>query len=194
MSRICIVSSNMIESKIIQRSLEALNSHLHSPLHFEHMRPAQISDQIESHIDLLIYNNAHHLNMNLKQKVVSWRKRGFLGSILVLSKVVDLELLNHMNSLHNFVVIEKPHSDKDVSGVVLKFLKTMQVNQQRYRRFTADQQVKLESYKTEFKRSSCVQNISLGGLRLEGDVSGLTLGDLLKVQFPLDKLNRQTIT
>lgn len=188
-STICIVSNNQIEANKVRESLGDLESY--QRVDYEYMRPAQVTNYINPEIDLLVYNNSHNLDMNLKQKVVSWRKRGFLGSILVMSKVKDNQLLAQMNSLHNFVVLEKPYADRDLAGMAQKFLKTIEVNQRRYRRFSTDQNVQVESYKTDFKADSKVRNISLGGLCLDGDWNKLLCGDLLKITFPLDKLNRE---
>lgn len=191
MSRICIVSNNQIEAKKIQDSLNVLSLDAHQRLQFEHIRPSQIGTHLHPSIDIMVYNHPHQLDMNLKQQVISWRKHGFFGSSIVLTKVTDQDLLTKLNGINNFVVIEKPFDEKDLQGVTQKFLNTITVNQRRFRRFNADQVINLESYKTDFKSESKVSNISLGGLCIEGDWGQLSQGDLLKVQFPLDQLHRE---
>lgn len=191
MSTICIVSGNQIESKKIQELLDNLDLEVIRRPRFETLRPAQLTEQLEPHIDLLVYNYSLNLNMNLKQQVMTWRQRGFLGSIIVISKVTDFNLLAHMNTLHNFVVLEKPFEDKDLNGIAYKFLSTIKVNQRRFRRFNTVQNVEVECYKNSEKYGSKVQNISLGGLCLEGDWSRMDQGDLVKVHFPLDQIKRE---
>lgn len=191
MSKICIVSNNQIDAKSIKETVQQLDTDQYQRVDFDLIRPVQLSTHLNPEIDLLIYNHSHYLDINLKQQVMNWRKRGFLGSILVISKTREDGLIEQLNTLHNFVVLEKPYESKDLAGMAFKFLKTVKVNQRRYRRFSTEQNVHVESYKTEFKTDSAVTNMSMGGLRIEGHLTDLKCGDILKIQFPLDKVKRE---
>ena len=51
----------------------------------------------------------------------------------------------------------------------------------------------VSSYKTDFKSHTTVNNISLGGLCVEGQWNNLQVGDLLKINFSFDKLNSERV-
>ncbi len=193
MSLITIVSMNQVESKKIQDLLTAVRTDKYR-LQFEFLRPLQISAlKLDKSMDLLIYNNPNSLTMTLQQQISGWRRHGFQSSILLLTKVADPAAMGCVDSISNCVLLEKPFDEKDLKGIAEKFLNTMQVQQRKFRRYTTQQTVNLSSYVTEFKTPSKVNNMSLGGLRVEGPVGDLRIGEVLKINFSLDKLNVERV-
>ena len=48
----------------------------------------------------------------------------------------------------------------------------------------------LESYQRDFAAETSIHNISRGGIFVRGDLADMSQGDLLRVNFDLDKLNK----
>jgi hypothetical protein len=190
MGIIYIVALHQIEAKKIYDNLTALQPGL-GPFEFEFLRPMQFADRLDAGVDLVVFSNPHVLNLAMKQQMRTWRKKGFLAPILLISRVGSDQDLNELESLHNFVLLEKPYIDKDLLGIANKMLKTAQVAQRKFRRFSANQTVSLSSYKNEYKSESKIHNISLGGVCLESDCAELKVGDLLHLNFTLDRLNTE---
>jgi response regulator RpfG family c-di-GMP phosphodiesterase len=190
MGLIYIVALHQIEAKKIYENLSTLEPHL-GPFEFEFLRPMQLADKLDTGIDLVVFSNPHVLNLAMKQQMGSWRKKGFLAPILLISRVGSDQDLNELEKLHNFVLLEKPYVDKDLVGIASKMLKTAQVAQRKFRRFAANQTVNLTSYKSEFKSETKIHNISLGGVCVEGNCAELKVGDLLHMNFNMDRLNSE---
>ncbi len=192
MSLITIVSTNQVESKKIQELLADVRTDKYR-VQFEFIRPLQLSQKLDRNMDLLIYNNPNSLTMTLQQQISSWRRNGFLSSILLLTKVADPAAMSSVENLSSCVLLEKPFDEKDLKGITEKFLNTLQVQQRRYRRYPTQQMVNVSSYMTAFQTPSKVNNMSLGGLRIEGAVSDLRIGEVVKINFSLDKLNVERV-
>lgn len=192
MSLITIVSMNQVEGKKIQELLSDVRTDKYR-VQFEFLRPLQLSNKLDRNMDLLIYNNPNSLNMSLQQQISGWRRNGFLSSILLLTKVSDPSAMSSVESLSSCVLLEKPFEEKDLKGITEKFLNTIQVQQRKYRRYSTQQMVDISSYVTDFRTPSKVDNMSLGGLRVEGPVANLRVGEVVKINFSLDKLNVERV-
>jgi hypothetical protein len=187
-SLIVIVSANQVESKKIYENLANVEATDYR-LEFEFLRPTQVPDLLDPAVDLVVYNNNTYLNMNVFQQVASWRKKGCLSSVLMLSKVNDEALIKSLEPANNMVILEKPYLERDLRGIAHKILKSNQINQRKFRRYHVAQEVSLSSYKSGFAGKTRVLNMSRGGLCIAGGLDGLKSGDLLRVDFELDKIN-----
>ncbi len=190
---IIIVSANQVEGKKIFEILEGVETSGYRS-EFDFLRPTQVPDQLDPNVDLIVFNNNTNLNLNMYQQISSWRKKGCLASILMLSKVNDESLVKSMEPNNNIVILEKPYLEKDLRGIAQKILLADQIKQRIFRRYDVQQDVSLSSYKSGFSSKTKVRNMSLGGLCLGGGLQGLKEGDLLRVDFELDKINsRRTV-
>ncbi len=188
MSVVVIVSANQIEGKKIFESLAQVDTPEYR-LEFEFLRPAQLPDKLDTSVDLIVYNNNTNMNMNIYQQILSWRKKGCLSSVLLLSKIADDSLMKTVESTNNLVILEKPYLDRDLKGITEKLINVGKINQRKFRRYEVQQTVSLSSYKSGFIASeTAVRNMSLGGLCIGGGIEGLKEGDLLRVDFHLDKI------
>jgi hypothetical protein len=187
-SLIVIVSANQVESKKIFENLANVEATDYR-LEFEFLRPTQVPDLLDPAVDLIVYNNNTYLNMNVFQQIAGWRKKGCLSSVLMLSKVNDEVLIKSLEPANNMVILEKPYLERDLKGIAHKILKSNQINQRKFRRYDVAQEVSLSSYKTGFAGKTRVLNMSRGGLCIAGGLEGLKSGDLLRVDFELDKIN-----
>lgn len=185
---VVIVSANQVEGKKIFESLAQVDTSEYR-MEFEFLRPAQLPDQLDPAVDLIVYNNNTNMNMNIYQQVTAWRKKGCLCSVLLLSKVSDEAIMNTLESMNNLVILEKPYLDRDLKGITEKLLNVGKINQRKFRRYDVEQSVSLSSYKTGFNAETNVRNMSRGGLCIAGNIDGLKTGDLLRVDFHLEKIN-----
>ncbi len=192
MSLITIVSINQVESKRIQEILAEVRTDKYR-VQFEYLRPLQLSQKLDKNTDLLVYNNPNTLTMSLQQQLASWRRNSFLSPILLLSKVADAAAMTSFENLPSCVLLEKPFDEKDLRGIAEKFLHTKQVQQRKFRRYATQQVVSVSSYVSEYHSPSRVNNMSLGGLRIEGAVEALKVGEVVKINFSLDKLNVERV-
>lgn len=192
MSLVYIVTANQIEGKQIFETLSQIDTSNYR-LEFELLRPMQLPQLIQPGVDLVVYNSPHPLNITLKQQFQNWRKRGFLSSVLMLSKLPDVNMVRDFEDIKNFLVLEKPYEPRELRGISSKLLNSVEVQQRRFRRFNTNQKVEIVSYKTDFKSKSRVENISMGGLCIEGACANLQVGDLLKIHFVLDKINADRV-
>lgn len=192
MGKIYIVTMSALEGRKIAETLEMADLG-RNQAKIEFLRPSQLADRMDPDVDLLIYNNHNNLNLSFHQEIQSWRKKGFLASVVLLSRVMDATLIDQFESLNNFVLVEKPYEDRDLRGIVEKVFRAAQVAQRKFRRFSTNQKVAVSSYKTDFRTSTRVNNISLGGMCVEGDWADLQVGDLLKINFSFDKLNVERV-
>lgn len=192
MGLVYIVALHQIEAKKIFEALSTIDLG-RGPMEYEFLRPQQLSDRLESGIDLIVYSNPHVLNMDMKLQISQWRKKGFLAPILLLSRVGNEIAMDDLEALNNFVLLEKPYVDRDLKGLAKKLLIQNQVPQRKYRRFDANQNVHLKSYQGGFEGDSKVSNISMGGVCLEGQWKDLKVGDILHLNFNLDRLNTERV-
>lgn len=185
---VVIVSANQFEGKKIFESLSQVDTSEYR-LEFEFLRPTQIPDQLDPSVDLIVYNNNTNMNMNIYQQISAWRKKGCLSSVLLLSKMADDSLMSN-TSTNNLVILEKPYLERDLCGITEKLLNVGKINQRKFRRYDVQQSVSLSSYKSGFNvADTSVRNMSRGGLCIAGPLDGLKEGDLLRVDFHLEKIN-----
>lgn len=185
---IVIVSANQVEGKRIFEVVEGVEVSGYRA-EFDFLRPTQVPDQLDPSVDLIIYNNNTNMNLNMYQQISGWRKKGCLSSVLMLTKVNDENLIKSIEPNNNIVILEKPYLEKDLRGIAQKILVADQIKQRIFRRYDVRQDVALSSYKSGFNSKTKVRNMSLGGLCLGGNLEGLQEGDLLRVDFELDKIN-----
>lgn len=189
MGVVYIVASHQIEARKITDLLTDLK-HV-NPLEFEYLRPQQLADKIEEGIELIVFSNPKVLNLDMKHQIGNWRKRGLLAPVLLISRISGESDIDDLESLNNFVLLEKPYVDKDLKGIAQKLLNQPLVYQRKFRRFSTNQAVELTSYKSDYKSNVKVHNISMGGVCIEGACEALQVGELLHMNFHLDRLNTE---
>lgn len=185
---VVIVSASQFEGKKLFESLSQVDTPEYR-MEFEFMRPAQVPDLLDPSVDLIVYNNNTNMNINVFQQITAWRKKGCLASVLLLSKMTDGSMVEALEPVNNLVVLEKPYLERDLCGITQKLLNVGRINQRKFRRYEVQQNVSLSSYKSGFNADTIVRNMSRGGLCVSGGIDGLKAGDLLRVEFHLEKIN-----
>ena len=188
MIRVLIVSRNESDNTLIQKKIEPLRTEF-GAMQFYSARPANLTSVLDIETNLMIYNG-NVFNSNLKNMAHKLRNIGYFGPMIVAVKIPDLKALSQFRDAKNVVLLEKPYERKDLIGIARKFLKDATVHQRRHRRFETEQNVYLESYQRDFSATTCIQNISRGGIYVQGALQDMSQGDLLRVNFDLDKINK----
>ncbi|MCB0379256.1 MAG: PilZ domain-containing protein [Bdellovibrionales bacterium] len=188
MLKILMVSKNESDNPLLRKKLEPIEQQV-GAVQYISARPANMSTLLESDLSLLIFN-CPHFTTALRDHINHWRSSGYLGPIVILAKVHDPVTLNNLADMQNVAIVEKPYENKDLQGVAVKLINEAKVKQRRWRRYDTDQTAWLESYTSEFSVSTVIKNISKGGACISGDLSTMSKGDLLRIQFDLDEINK----
>lgn len=191
MVKVILSSADDNELHILAKRIAPLVEEV-GQIRFERCRPAHIPMELSEDVQLLVFNSQHY-GIHLKQSVSEWRYQGYLGPILMLTKIPDPTQLTELDHMHGVVVLDKPYDPKDLVGISKKLLMEVKVNQRKFRRFPTNQTAHLESYKTSLEISANVDNISLGGVCIKGDIKDIAKGDLLKVEFQLDEVKKSHV-
>ena len=188
MLKVLIASRNETDNTLIEKRLLPI-THNVGEVRFISARPANLPTMLDNEYNLLVFN-CQHFNSSMRNSISHWRSLGYLGPIMVLVKIPDPKLIDRFVDIQNLTIIEKPYENRDLQGIAVKYLKEAQVNQRRFRRFDTKQKALLESYNKDFTTTSLISNISKGGAHIVGPLNDLSKGDLLRVCFELDELNK----
>ena len=188
MIKMQLVSQNESDNALVQRKLGSLKKEF-GAMEFSTSRPASLPTVLNIDSGAVIYNCSTY-SSGLIDFAPQLRTMGYLGPIIILVKVPDLKVLSHFQAQQNVVLIEKPYVKKDLIGIVRKFLRDAQVHQRHHRRFDTTQSALLESYQRDFMVQSKIENISRGGVFIRGQLEDISRGDLLRVNFNLDELDK----
>ena len=188
MHKVLIASKSESENILIQKRLVAITEKV-GEIDFFGTRPVSVPSLIDARFSLLIYN-CQHFSSAFRGKINHWRSLGYLGPIMLIAKVPDPKQIDHFLDIQNLTVIEKPYENRDFQGIAMKYLTASNVEQRRFRRFYTRQKATLESYTKNYNSESLISNISRGGAHITGELGDLTKGDLIRVNFELNELNR----
>jgi len=188
MIKMHLVSQNENDNLLVQGKLESLKKEF-GAMDFSTSRPASLASNLDINSSMVIYN-CTSFSSSLIDFSQNLREINYLGPVLILVKIPDVKVLEDFKPMKNTVLVEKPYTRKDLLGIARKFLKDAQVNQRSHRRFETDQSALLESYQRDFVVQSKIENISRGGVFIRGPLEDLSRGDLLRVNFNLDELNK----
>jgi len=128
-----------------------------------------------------------------RMKLVSnFRDIGFTAPMILFTGAVEKSALDEIQKRHSkTVMIEKPFESKDVWGICQKLLQGQRVNQRVFRRYYTNQFAAVEKSNTGEKIDGHIFNLSRGGAYFECDRGRVRPGDMVRVNIPLDKLQRQ---
>jgi|GEM_PF-1811160 len=191
MTNIFVVSASADVHKKIQSQLSGQKMWSESTKpRFRFGTPGKVHQELAEDTDVLIFESAV-LGEQLKEFPISCRSLGYEGPIIVLCP----SLPENMKSLRmdGVVYIDNPFEKKNLVGVVKNILEQVAMSQRQYRRFEIEEKVELEVYNGDLKCEALIRNISRGGLFLKGHFQGLKSGDLIKVHFDLDKIQKQRV-
>ena len=118
------------------------------------------------------------------------RDLGYGFPVLVLSKIVAPDTFNEFDDMYQTVLLEKPFENKDLVGLADKLVHGNPVQQRYHRRFYTNQKAKMYSFSESQEYSGKLYNLSRGGAYIESDDVTFSKGDLLRVNVPLQDVQR----
>lgn len=188
MLKVMIASGNETDTALIERKLAPISRTM-GEVKFHGARPANLSAVMGAGYNLLIYN-CQYFSASMRYEIQNLRTSGYLGPVMVLGKVPDANTLDRFSDIRNVTIVEKPYENKDLQGIAIKYLNDAVVEQRRHRRFGTSQFVRLESYNKDFAAESMLSNISKGGAHVSGELNDITRGDLIRMSFHLEEINK----
>jgi Tfp pilus assembly protein PilZ len=188
---IYLVSKSEEESQLLRGRLEPSIEPV-GAISYVSLRPQGLLVSPEARKAALIVLNFSEWNMADLQIIEDvWVK--FTGTpILILAKHDAPHELNAYLSIGNIAYLAKPFENRDLIGIVKKFIVNGGVATQVHRRFTTNQEATLEVHGSVMKVPSRVVNLSKGGafIQLGGDVA-IRVGDEVRVTLALKQVNRE---
>ena len=94
-------------------------------------------------------------------------------------------------SLAGVIILRKPYEPKSLGGIIKNIVQSEQVKQRKYPRFEVREKAVLEGYENEFSTESMILNISKGGVYVYGNVEAIRRGELVRIHFNLNKINKE---
>ena len=152
--------------------------------------PGYLETQIDNNLKLLIFDT-RTINKNVYPFVVQIRKLGFHGPLMVLGNPSTNFDTRELASVKNLFQLEKPYDPDQLLGMVKNCLNIEKMRQRRDQRFDVNERATLEAYSSDFSTETTISNISRSGVRIVGNLDGLKQGDLLRLHFNFDQINKE---
>lgn len=179
-----------------QQSIKHLKSELkerlteYKDIRIATSRPGYLESAIDSHLKVLVFDT-NAINRNLFPFVVQIRKTGFTGPILILGNPVSHFNLNEISEVRNLFQLGKPFDSEHLVGMVRNCINVEGMKQRRDKRFDVREVARIEAYRSDYQSDAVINNISRSGLRIEGNLHGLNQGDLLRLHFYFDQIQKE---
>lgn len=191
MIKVLTVGQNTPSLKDIHSKLSPLRADF-KEVCFTVAKPGAIGAAISDNVNILIYD-AGSMNPLMAVLIQEIRKTGFIGPILILASVPQGMDITDFKKLKNVHILEKPYVKSQLLGVVKNCITDTEAKARRYQRFDVQESAVLETYNSDFKVETTINNISKNGVRIEGSLSGIKKGDLLRVHFNFDQIQKERV-
>ena len=189
MAKVLLVSRGEDESFILRRKIETVTSSI-GGIEFASVRPQAAAMNIDRDV-VLVVHTMQKFDVSTTDFVERIRKANFVGPCLLIGKNESKEIFQKLKSMQSVLLLEKPYDNKDLTGIVQKFLDTRSVAQRIHRRFVTAQKAEVLIGENEQKRPSVVFNISKGGAYMEfTKTAPIHRGDSVKMNIELGELKR----
>lgn len=189
MLKLVVVGQNQDRLNTIKKELNGLMD-THAEVRVTTSRPEYCEAQLDTHLKVLIFDTKT-INKNIYPFVVQIRKLGFAGPILALGTMPSNFDSRELSQVKNLFQLNKPYTEEQLIGMVKNCLNIELMRQRRDQRFDVNEQAVLEAYSSDFKTETTISNISRSGVRIIGNLDGLNKGDILRLHFNFDKINKE---
>ena len=189
MVKISIVGQEQARLQTIKKQLQNIDQ-VFDQAYIATFRSGDMGQVFSSKLDLLIFDT-QHISQVVFPFVAQVRKLGHGGPILILGhkpKSFDIGQFVEVKNLH---FLKKPYDVDQLLGIVKNCINVHNMRLRKDERFDVREQATLEAYSSEFKTETVINNISRSGVRIEGNLAGLSPGDLLKLNFNFDKIKKE---
>lgn len=156
------------------------------------VRPGYLETVVDTTVQIMVFDT-DFINKNIFPLIVQIRKIGYAGPVIVLgnpSHNFDLKELNGVKGLYH---LHKPYQPDQLVGMIRNCLNVELMRKRRDQRFDVHEHAVLEGYSSDVRLETTISNISRSGVRIEGPLGELKQGDLLKVHFNFDKINKERV-
>ena len=189
--KIVVVGYNQKRLNVIKEEIRGL-SKSYGGLCISTSRPNCLEAIIDSNLKLLIFDT-QTIDRLVIPFINQLRRSGYQGPVILLGKLNFGFDFSEFTSLPNSFHLEKPYRDEKLVGLAKNCINLEQMRQRRDQRFDVCEQAVLEAYSSDFKTETLINNISRSGVRIEGDLSGLKKGDLLRLHFTFEKIKKERV-
>ncbi len=156
------------------------------------VRPGYVETVMEPSVQCLIVD-VEFINKNIFPTVVQVRKTGYSGPILVLGNPAQGFDLKEFQGVQGLYHLQKPYQESQLVGLIKNCINIEYLRKRRDQRFSVCEQATLESYNSDVRMQTTISDISRSGVRIEGALGELRQGDLLKLHFNFDKIQKERV-
>lgn len=191
MVKIVIVGQDTDRLDIIKEQLKPLKE-ASNHVTIQTTKPNYVGTMIDHHLTLMICDSGE-INGHIFPFINQIRKLKFTGPILLTAHLPANFDLKEITKEKFFYFLKKPYSQEQLLGIVKNCITVQNMRQRRDQRFDVREQATLQAYSSDFSTETVINNISKSGARIEGNLSGLKQGDLLRLHFNFEKIKKERI-
>lgn len=191
MVKVLTVSNSSANVQKIEEQLAPLKSEFQD-LEFAQANAGQIKSAILDNVSILVFDIAE-IKPIMTLLFNEIRKIGFNGPIVTLAKVPQGTNLKDFHQLKNLHIVEKPYVKMQFLGILRNCINNTDVGKRKFKRFDVQESAILETYNSDYRVETTINNISQSGVCINGNLSGIKQGDLLRLHFNFDKINKERV-
>lgn len=148
---------------------------------------------LDKNLSVLIFDTGQ-VNSLVFPFIEQVRQSGFSGPIVLTGYLSAKFDLCDIAEIRNLYFLQKPYGPEQLLGLVQNCVNDVEgVKQRKDQRFDVHEQATLEAYSSDFKTETVINNISRSGVRIEGNLGCLKKGDLLRLHFNFEKINKERL-
>ncbi len=153
-------------------------------------KPSLLQDSLDQTFSLLVIDTRLVTRM-IFPHIVKVRRMGFSGPIVLFGKKSIEFDVKEMTANKNIYLLEKPSSSEQLVGIIKNCLNVEDMKQRTDQRFDVNEIATLQAYKSDFQTQTTICNISRSGVKITGNMSGVNTGDLLRLVFNFEKIQKE---
>lgn len=161
-------------------------------LSFTSAQPGSIGSAVTKNINIIVYD-AGELKPLMGVLIKEIRRIGFLGPIVLIGSIPPGMNVSDFKSIDGLHILEVPYVDMQLFGIIKNCIINANIEKRKYKRFDVRESAVLEAYSSDVTVNTLINNISQNGVCVEGDLSALKNGDLLKLRFNFDEIKKERV-
>ncbi len=189
MKRLVLSGQNQEQLRLIKSELEPLLKSLED-IKITSIRPPFLQTGLDETCHVVVFDVSIITKM-IFPLVVKMRKTGFSGPIVFLGKKSPEFDRKELAANRAIYLLEKPYEPEQLQGLVKNCINIEDMRGRRDQRFDVREHATIQAYSSDFQMETTICNISRSGVRIEGNMEGLKQGDLLRLHFNFEKIQKQ---
>ncbi len=187
--KIAIIGQDQGRLNILKNELKLLKED-QKDLTLNAVHPGLMQTVIDEKLNVLILetNQVSKIIFSLVEQI---RKFNFIGPVIVVGHLANDFKMAELGHFKGLYFLKKPYEVSQLHGLVKNSFLQENMKQRKDERFKVREQATLECYRSDFKTEAIINDISRSGLSVEGNLSGLHAGDLLRLKFNFQKINKE---